>query len=126
MSSGRGQSPCDTGPRELRLDVMYQFDAVLVETPPTVEELSAAAEKLPAVLRPDGRVVVRGKTSSALFEADAGALRTQNRLGPALVKDLLVNISGLIAQEPPTQMGGTDQIDWFVSFAMAAPGGSDR
>ena len=102
------------------------FDAVLFETPPTVVELNAAAAQLPTALRPDGRIVVCGRTPAALFEADAGTLQSQNQLGPALVKEVLVNISGLTAQEPPTQTGGTNEIDWFVGFAMAAPGGSDR
>ena len=107
------------------------LDAVLFESTSdstlTVAGLTAAAGQLPAALRADGRVVFLGRTPAALFEADAAALIAAETVGPALVKASFASASsGIVSQEPPAAVGGTDPVEWMASFVKPAPGGADR
>jgi hypothetical protein len=102
------------------------LDAVLIESTLTAAVATVAAAQIGQALRPDGRVVIVGRTPAALFEADAVTQRAQDHVGPSLAKDLLVGTAGLTAQEPPERLGGTDPVDWLAAFVKAAPGGSDR
>jgi hypothetical protein len=102
------------------------LDAVLIEALPTAAALATAALHLEQALRPDGRVVVLGRTPAGLFEADAAKQRAADHPGPALVKEILTTGSGITAQEPPTQIGGTDPVEWLAAFAKPATGGGDR
>jgi hypothetical protein len=101
------------------------LDGVLFETIPALADLPALAAQLAAVLQPDGRVVMVGKTPAALFDRDAAAQRAQDHAGPAVIKDALLAV-GLAAQDPPEKLSGTDPVEWIVSFFKPAPGGSDR
>lgn len=102
------------------------LDAVLFESPPAIAELTTAATQLRDALRPDGRVVIIGRTPAALFDADAAAQRAQDHMGPALAKDVLITEAGLLAQEPPAPLNGADPVEWLAVFIKPAPGGSDR
>ena len=102
------------------------LDGVLFESPPDVEGLMTAAAQLKEALRPDGRLIVIGRTPAALFESDTAAQRAQDHAGPALAKEVLTTIAGLSAQEPPVVLGGTDPVEWLATFVKPVPGGSDR
>jgi hypothetical protein len=101
------------------------FDAVLFETPLTIETLTLASGQIAEALQPDGRVVAVGQTSAALFEVDALLQREKGEAGPALVKDVFIS-AGLAALEPPNVLGGTDVVEWLASFVKPAAGGGDR
>jgi hypothetical protein len=88
-------------------------------------DLAGVPAQLAAALRPDGRVVIVGSTPAALFEGDAAAQRTQGHAGPAIVKEALIE-AGLLGQDPPEKIGGTDPVEWIASFIKPAPGGGDR
>lgn len=106
------------------------LDAVLIDatdSPLTVDELTEAAKQIPGALRDNGRVVIVARTPAALFDADVTVLTQSDQVGPALAKERLANDqSGLVAQEPPAALGGTDPIEWMASFVKRAPGGADR
>jgi hypothetical protein len=99
------------------------LDGVLVETIPPLTEIAAFATNLAARLRADGRAVFVGKTSSALFEADAKTQKGQNQVGPAVIAEALA-AAGITAQDPPEKLGGTDPVEWIASFIKPAPGGN--
>jgi hypothetical protein len=101
------------------------FDGMLFETIPPLADLAGVPAQLAAALRPDGRVVIVGSTPAALFEGDAAAQRTQGHAGPAIVKEALIE-AGLLGQDPPEKIGGTDPVEWIASFIKPAPGGGDR
>ena len=99
------------------------FDAVLFESLTDGGSLTAAAPRLVRSLRADGRVVVVGRSSAALFEADA-ATQTTGPSGPSLVNALLAG-AGLSPQEPPAR-SADDPADWMAGFMKPAPVGKDR
>jgi hypothetical protein len=101
------------------------LDGVLFEVVPSMNEVSAVATDLAAKLRPDGRVVFVGQIPAPLFDADAGAQKLQNLVGPAVIADAL-GAAGLAAQDPPEKLGGADPVEWIASFIKPSPGGSDR
>jgi hypothetical protein len=101
------------------------FDAVLFDSPPTIDQLTAAAPHLMTVLRPDGRVVVVGRSTAALFDADAATQKASAHLGPSLVHALLTG-AGLSPQEPPAPLAEGDTTDWVASFVKPAAVGGDR
>jgi hypothetical protein len=107
------------------LALLGPFDAVLFDSPPTIDQLAAAAPHLMTVLRPDGRVVVVGRSSAALFDADAATQRASAHLGPSLVHEVLTG-AGLSPQEPPAPLADGDPFDWVASFVKPAAGGGDR
>lgn len=101
------------------------FDGVLIEAPATAQEMTSLAGAVAAVMRPNGRVVVVGRTPASAFEADATSQRNQNVAGPALVKEVLV-LAGLTAQEPPVRLGEGDPVEWLAGFEQSAASGTDR
>jgi hypothetical protein len=102
------------------------LDGVIFDTPLTLEQVDEAAVQLAGALRPDGRVVVLGSTPTALFDADAPTQRAQGHAGPAVVKESFVTAAGLVQQEPPEKLGGTDPVEWIAAFVKPAPGGEGR
>jgi hypothetical protein len=118
----------DAGPGDLASK--QPFDAILFESStgtPTIEALTIAAGEMPLALRPEGRVVVIGRSPAALFDADAETQRAQGHAGPVLAAELLAtDASGLVGQEPPAVLGGTDPVEWSLTFVKPAAGGSDR
>ena len=107
------------------LGTQGQFDGMLFETIPPLADLAGVPAQLAAALRPDGRVVTVGSTPAALFDGDAATQRTQGHAGPTIVKEALID-AGLLGQDPPDKIGGTDPIEWIASFIKPAPGGGDR
>src|SRR4030095_64553 len=63
---------------------------------------------------------------SAVCDAEAGAQRDQDHVGPALAKAILTSEAGLSPQEPPVPLSGTDPVEWMAAFVKPVPGGSDR
>ena len=107
------------------LGTQEPFDGMLFEAIPPLADLAGVPAQLAAALRPDGRVVTVGSTPAALFDGDAATQRAQGHAGPAIVKEALIE-AGLLAQDPPEKIGGTDPIEWIASFLKPAPGGGDR
>lgn len=101
------------------LATVGRLDAVLFETTPTIDELETAASQLKSALRPEGRVVVIGRSPAALFDADAQTQRSQPHVGPSVVREIL-RTAGLRTEEPPVVLTGTDPLDWLLTLIRPA------
>jgi hypothetical protein len=102
-----------------QLKSIKPVDAVLLETLPDAGELAAAAKVIASALAADGRLVVVGSTPARLYDAAAKAQKDENQVGPAFVTEILT-AAGLLAQEPPEQLGGSDPVRWAAAFVKPA------